>query len=753
MSWTTIDLIFRRELVDQLRDRRTLFTVFVMPLLLYPLLGSLTMQMSQFFRPQPVTVVVAGAGNLPAGPALFENAQVAPGLDDPGAPTLRLLFRELEELPASELASQGDGSGRRPALQAMLRETGGDLLVVVPHPIRLDGPELLDDVPDFLLVLDSSVDSSRNAASRWRSIAAAWRQRLLGRLLAADPDHPAPVPALAEAVDLARPSAARAQMWSRLLPLLIMIWCLTGAFYPAIDLCAGEKERGTLETLLSSPASRSEIALGKLGAVMVFSIASALLNLASLGLTAWLFLSGQAPTPVAMLLDGPPPAAAVAWVFLATIPASALFGALSLAAAAFARSSKEGQYYLIPLIMCGLPLMIIPTLPGVRLDLGTSLIPVTGIMLVLRAMIEGRWGDIVHWFCPVTIVTVAGCAVAIRWVVYQFSREEIIFRPSDRFSVRAWLREFFRSRDVGPAPGHAVLCGLLILLLKFMTARFAAPPASWQSFALQTSILLGATILMPAVLMTLVLSRRPAETLLLRSFHPGHLLAAAALAVCLHPLLALFSQLVMALYPDNLAASQMATSLAAVVSQTPSFWILLLVLGVAPAVCEEVAFRGFVLSGFRSLARPAVAILLSAAVFAGAHAIFQQSVIALVTGLLLGLIAWRSQSLAACIVFHATHNMIALTMACWDRVEPFLSHHAILDLIPALVVRDDGGDCHVAAMPATIMSVIGLAMLVWMLRPSPARQDHLRQLPEPGPGPVGRFVAGLQGIWPRQPAG
>ena len=68
-----------------------------------------------------------------------------------------------------------------------------------------------------------------------------------------------------------------------------MIWALTGAFYPAIDLCAGEKERGTLETLLTSPADRREIVCGKLLTVTTFSSATAVLNLSSLVLTGSLF--------------------------------------------------------------------------------------------------------------------------------------------------------------------------------------------------------------------------------------------------------------------------------------------------------------------------------------------------------------------------------------------------------------------------------------------------------------------------------
>ena len=68
-----------------------------------------------------------------------------------------------------------------------------------------------------------------------------------------------------------------ANVWSRILPVLLLLWAMTRV-HPWFDLCAGEKERGTLETLLSSPAERSEIVLGKLLTIMAFSMATAVLN-------------------------------------------------------------------------------------------------------------------------------------------------------------------------------------------------------------------------------------------------------------------------------------------------------------------------------------------------------------------------------------------------------------------------------------------------------------------------------------------
>ena len=97
------------------------------------------------------------------------------------------------------------------------------------------------------------------------------RQNLLAGRVPANVARPFQVKSL----DVAEPRQQDAAVWAKILPFVLFIWALTGAFYPAVDLCAGEKERGTLETLLSSPALRSEIVWGKLLTVMTFSIATA----------------------------------------------------------------------------------------------------------------------------------------------------------------------------------------------------------------------------------------------------------------------------------------------------------------------------------------------------------------------------------------------------------------------------------------------------------------------------------------------
>ena len=126
---------------------------------------------------------------------------------------------------------------------------------------------------------------------------------------------------------------------------------------------------------------------------MLFSVSTAALNILSMGFTgAFVINQMQFLGPGGPEL-GMPPELTPLWLLLGLIPVSALFSALCIALASFARSNKEGQYYLMPLLLVSMPLMILPMAPGVELSFGNSLIPLTGLVLLLKSLLEG---DYVH---------------------------------------------------------------------------------------------------------------------------------------------------------------------------------------------------------------------------------------------------------------------------------------------------------------------------------------------------------------------
>ncbi|MEJ5342960.1 MAG: ABC transporter permease subunit/CPBP intramembrane protease [Thermogutta sp.] len=703
MTWRNVRIIFAREIRDQLRDRRTIFMVAVLPVFLYPLLGLSFFQIAQFMGEKPSRILVIGARE-PLDPPLFENNRFCEMFFASPAEA-RLLeltfFREepedhgllrapegWETLAKEAITSQDFDAvlvfppGFAGELARFREEIRRQLTAHFPGDIRnpadthfestgsKDHDELSHSgeppagkgqpvivarsaIPSPQIYYSSAQERSQTAYNRLQRVLEQWStQVMIANLAAAQLPPEAARPFRLEIADVsAGTSLQGAAVWAKIFPVLLVIWSLTGSFYPAVDLCAGEKERGTLETLLSSPASRKEIVLGKLAAITLFSMATAVLNLVSMGLTGWLAF-GNLPQFSA------PPLSSVLWLGLALLPTSAAFSCLALGIAAFARSTKEGQYYLMPLLFVTLPLVGLPMARGLELDLGTALIPITGLVLLLKTLIEGQIAEALRFVAPVTAVTLGGCLLMLRWSVQQFNREQVLFRESERFDLTAWLRYATRRRSV-PTPALALLCGVSILLVRFVLTQALARTSLTLSFMQQALITQLVVVLLPVGVMTGLFVDRPRETLLLRWPRWRHVLGAALLAVALCPAFSTFKLWVTKLYPLDPAIAEYLKQLSTSVPDWPT---LLFVMALVPAVCEELAFRGFVLSGFRSGLRPLEAVVYSAVFFALTHALMQQSVVAFVAGLVLGMLALRTGSLYPCVVYHAMHNGLGLVL-------------------------------------------------------------------------------------------
>ncbi len=666
MNWTNVRLILQREVRDQLRDRRTLFMIAVLPLLLYPLLGMSFFQVAQFMREQAVKVLLIGTHDFADLPPLVDGKHFALPLfnDAARARLMDLEFADDTAANATEGQQVADKLAKAggydvvvyfpPDFAEQLQRFRRELVerdaenrpaVKLPDTIVQDIP-----IPEAQIFWNEAKEKSKIGYLRATDVLSHWRDQLVERNLAESR-----IPAAAarpfelKTVDVANEGQGKAALWSRILPFVLLLWALTGAFYPAVDLCAGEKERGTLETLLSTPAERSEIVWGKLLTIMIFSMATAVLNLLSLGITGSLVLS-QLPNL------GPPPAIAIVWLLIALVPVSALFSALCLALAAFARSSKEGQYYLMPLVLVTLPLTVLPMAPGVDLNLGNSLIPVTGMVLLLRTMLEGNYAAALPFIPPVVAVTLTCCLFAMRWAADQFNSESVLFRESERLDVALWLKHLMRDREDTPTVPAAVLCGIMILLVQFfMSLALQKSQQNLAELALVTQLVVVAT---PALLMTIMLTRSPRETLLLRLPRWSTMPAVLLLAVVLHPVAFALRALVMKIYPID---EQLAADLNRMVGQIEGPWLWML--AIVPPICEEIAFRGFILSGLRRMGHKWRAIVISSIFFGVSHTIFQQSIVATILGLVLGFLAVQTGSLLTCVLFHMTHNALMFLAA------------------------------------------------------------------------------------------
>lgn len=775
MSWRNIRLIYAREIRDQLRDRRTLFMIAVLPLLLYPLLGMSVLQLSQFVRKSEPRVLVIGSENLDSdedAPKLFAGNQFAPTLvDDPQvAEWLHLEFAGGSESAKPQTASRADVSADNDqtlkAAEARLKS--GEVQVVLSIPpdfgerLRAlqaqikeraaggkpaEGAGEAVQIPRPQLSYNSGKEKSRVAHMQVEQILDTWRSQIARANLVAS-QIPANVakPFELKRDDVAEQRQQQALMWSRILPFVLFIWALTGAFYPAVDLCAGEKERGTLETLLSSPAARTEIVWGKLLTVMTFSCATAILNLSSLGMTSRYAMEQLKKLPGADFGDAfqLPPLASLLWLVVALLPMSALFSALCLACAAFARSTKEGQYYLMPLFMISMPLMMLPLAPGSELNFGNSLIPITGVVFLVMSLVQGEYGEALRYGVPVILVTLVCCHWAIRWAVYQFNQESVIFRESERLDPKRWLVHLVRDRQETPTLAEAFFCVVLIFVIRFfmeiaLTANAPEVPG-FDFLALMVFVSQVVCIALPALLMAIILTGGPRKTLLLwRKPSAGAYVVAVLLAVLLHPLGMQLSHWIRMVYPVSESVQDQLKLFAQMLQDAPYPWLPYVLLAVLPAICEELAFRGFILSGLRHLGSKWWAIGLTAVFFGLVHGLLQQSLSAAALGMVIGYLAVQTGTIVPCMLLHATYNAIMFSMQLWP---------AAAERYPTLgkLIYQPEPDQILYQWPIQALCVAGVAALLWWLHRLPYQATREEQISDArSRQPHHPLAAGAQG--------
>jgi len=816
MSWKNIKLVFLREVRDQLRDRRTLFMITVLPVLLYPMLGLGIVEMMLTFSEQQRVVVILNAEELPAAPPLLDEngirkdwfeggdadtsklrvlAERTASADDTESQAPRKLRRgersdaellvtahqlaekveELRQLNRERAAAQTaneQAEDKRPGQAAVEREelvqatqeeisrqfgiSGFQVLIIVPkgygqametmqREIREgtaahSAEKIATLVPQILVIRNSADDKSMVAFGRVQHALQSWedgvRQYSFEQAsLPLELQHPARL----AWIEVAREEQVAASVWSKLFPALLVIMALTGAFYPAIDLGAGEKERGTMETLLISPAKRIELVLGKFATIMLFSCATAILNLISMGLT------GQQMAAVmgeglnnSVSLDFPG-FAPLMWLVILLLPLSALFSALCLALATFAKSTKEGQYYLTPLLMVVMGLTMFCLSPAVEMTPLYSVIPVVNVALLLKGLLLNATdaGNLVVYAIPVLVSSIGYSVLALWWAIELYNSEDVLFREAEKFDLRMWFRQMLRTKDAVPAFPEAVFCFILILMLQFVGMTYMKPDLNVDDpgrMMMRLIVVQQLTMVAcPAVFMGILLTTSLRATFRLRRPTLTAMGLGIGLAFIAHPLTVELSQFLVdhQVFPELPESARQVMALMKA-GERP-VWLLMMVFAVTPAICEELAFRGFILSGLARGGRLAIAVGISSLMFGIIHMIPQQVFNAALLGLVLGLLAIYSRSLFPAMAFHFFNNAIATLHA--REGGRFVADGVFFS-------RDSDGFLRYEAPLLILCGVAGMLMIIHMVKFVIREQDAKRRglLPafQKNPEPAGQ---------------
>src|SRR6266446_3011235 len=368
MNLNAVGIVYRKEFTEWVRDRRTLISTVLVPLFLFPLMmvgfSALAVVMVGKAEKETPKIMILGGEDSPQLIASIKNLE---SLEIGQSETVKIYFYDGE----------------------MKSSFGAN---------RLE--KFLKDYRDTVV-----------------------KDRLAAKNLPASVLSPFAI----KQEHVAPPEKVSGATFGSFIGYTVIILCMTGAMYPAIDLTAGEKERGTMETILSSPISRMDLVLGKFLLVFSASLATAILSVISMGTSFAILghsnlLNSSGGQTLALNLG----LLSVISVFVMALPLSFLFSAVLMTIALFAKSYKEAQSYLTPMTFVIVIPAVASVMPGVELTPKLALIPVLNTSLVCKEIISGtyHWNSIALIFASTCVYAAAALFLAFK----TFQRESVLFR-------------------------------------------------------------------------------------------------------------------------------------------------------------------------------------------------------------------------------------------------------------------------------------------------------------------------------------
>ncbi len=682
-SFARLRRLALKELRETLRDRRTIITLVLMPLLLYPIL-SLIFQHFLITSIQPGDKQIRyefGFDNV-ADKVLVQNLLTVGSLqllkDDPPEEQgeydgeARVRNAKLDVEKNNWRVRSGE---KAPDLETMVQNGVTDVGIRISPTSVPTAQSALPRQLKRMVPFKVKCELIYNESSSYSQEALSYIQRRLEATNAIETKEllrrqyqPMLLVAESKVKNLKGDQSGQFSI-ATLVPLILILMTITGAVYPAIDLTAGERERGTLETLIAAPIPRIGLLMAKYIAVVVVSMLTALVNIVGMMATIWAFQLG----PLLFGAEGVSLLAIVQIFFLLFLFAG-FFSAVLLTLTSFARSFKEAQAYLIPLMLVSMTPGFLSLMPGVKLNVMLAAVPLVNIVLLARDVFGGTasLSLAVVAICSTVFYSFAAIALAAKIfgtdaILYGSERTlgEVLKRPSQPRRTPSIMSAFF--------------CLAVAFPLNFVALGGLARLGE-QTINTKLYYIASATVIIFALI-----------PLLVQIYSKVHLIQGFGLRP--RKVIPFFAATLMGLacWPwaaETVRLSQLASETVAVKSsmqtaeeveeknrlkveeaerqygllKMASPLILIFCLALVPGVCEEFFFRGIILRSILKVATPLHAIVLSAIVFGVFHVLssnilsFDRLLPTTLMGLVLGWVCYKSGSILPGIALHTLHN-------------------------------------------------------------------------------------------------
>lgn len=644
----------RKELSESLRDRRTVLTLLLMPALLYPILALAFQQLVLSNRadklPPQYRVAFRNKGEAEYLMGYWTlglrglQRRHGPPPDEKGEPQALAKFLdpvpELLPVQADDPARAVSDGEAEVGVRLVPPGKGGELHVLGLEVFYRAGSPAGLEAARYLDALTAEANAQRMMGPLNRLL-----RRPMEVILLSATEAPDDTPKKSPLVPV-------------LVPLLLVLMTMTGAVYPAIDLTAGERERGTLEVLVAAPIPRLSVLLAKYVAVVTVAMLTAIVNLGMMALVLSVLGLGRA------LFQDSFTFVVLLQVLGLLLLFAAFFSAVLLTLTSFARSFKEAQAYLIPLILlCLLPGMM-ALLPGLSLEGPLAVVPLVNIVLLARDLLGGSASAAAA--AVVVVVTLLYALGAVALASRVFGTEAVLSNEQS-----GWADLFARPPRPVPRLGisGALLCLAVMFPIYFVISTGLA----------QLPMVLEAKLAFTAAAQLALFGGVPmvAAWLARVELVPGFRLwapplaawpVAVVLGISLWPFVAELILLLQQLGISTLSPELKKRAAEAIASwrETPVV-VFLVIFALLPAVLEELLFRGLLLEALAGERRRAVAAIVGSAVaFAVFHLLVTDALAierlppSLLMGLVLGWLAWRAGSVWPGVLLHALHNGIVV---------------------------------------------------------------------------------------------
>ena len=648
MNYRQLKLLYKKEIMDVIRDKKTILTMVVLPVILYPVLFLVVMQ---------VVAMIATT----------QQEQ-----------TYYIAYENVAEEDRESLNNWIQG--KEDKLDYSLKEVESD------HPET----DLKDETIDAYITVSkaaeqiiyeihylSAVTNSSTASDMLKEEIDALAKKQAEENAKADglDINRVLYPVTAKLTDRSSNESAMGSILGSIIPFLMITSILMGSMYPAIDATAGEKERGTLETLLTLPIGNMELIMSKFLSVATISVVSVFINVLSMsGIAAYLYATMKSFSAAAddFHLASFLPAILISIV---CIIAFALFmSALVMCVCAFAKSFKEANNYVTPVTLVVILTGYIGFIPNIELSFGTSLVPVANICLLMKNLLVFKYDFTLILLVLLSNVIYAFIAVWFLGRIYD--SETILFGES-----AAGIRLFERRKNIKKGSLPTIQESLLILTVALLLMVYAGGLMSLKAPVMGVVVPQFFIGVLP-VLACIYIKGNGREIFKLKLPKGKHVAASLCLFVGASSLALIVSSLLGMLFPES--GQNVNEEFLTILEGVP-FWAAVLLIALAPALCEELLFRGYMLTAFRQKMSVGKSILFVSILFGISHMSLIRFLPTALLGAVLAYAVYRSESLLSSSIIHFLNNAFSVWTLYYGSDIAFLNDEAYTGKIMAVL--------------------------------------------------------------------